>query len=253
MNIRSTYCPSSRLNQFIDLIWIGDGNKLETSSFHYAAMFTEVVFNYDGNFQMDGQNVEHFSSNGNQQIISGLKSRPFYTGTSGSYNNVGLIMKPHGYGLLLDHFGTKTFDNLSEIIHENLVDKELPDYSVVEESLLKLFEKKSIDTDILKFEKLSSIEFIKKGFHKNFANSISTSQKSFIGKFKRLYHLTPNKYLLLKQVNCATRLIQAYPSTSLTEIGLEAGFYDQAHFIRTFKAHHGYSPKQFEATKNYQR
>lgn len=250
MSVRSTYYPSSQLNQFVDLIWIGDGNDLTTSSYHHATLFTELIFNYDGHFQMNGQNVESFVSNNSLYIISGLKSKPFHTSTSGSYNNVGLIMKPQGYGILLDHFGSKIFEDLSEIIYETLVLPDSPNYSRIESFLLALFERASIDSDILKFEKHSSSELLGKGFHKNFADGISSSQKAFISKFKRLYHLTPNKYLLLKQVNYAAQLMKSHPNFSLTEIGLEAGFYDQSHFIRTFKAHHGYTPKQFKMIKN---
>lgn len=51
-----------------------------------------------------------------------------------------------------------------------------------------------------------------------------------------------------------TRVIRFYkalqqmqkPSHSLTGIGLDGGYYDQAHFIRDFKAFTGKSPKQFQ-------
>ena len=227
MNIRSTYSPGTPLNQFIDLIWIGDGTDLKMSSFHHAALFTELIFNYDGYFRVKGQNVENFGSTNGTQIISGLKSTPFHTSTSGTYNNVGILMKPHGYGMLIERFGTKEIEDLSEIIHENLMVTSAPNYAVVESYLTKLFGRGSIDPDIIKFEKQSSFELLGSGFH----------------------HLTPNKYLLLKQVNYASRLIQSNPNSSLTEIGLEAGFYDQSHFIRSFKTHYGYTPKQLKMGK----
>ena len=158
-------------------------------------------------------------------------------------------MKPHGYGMLIERFGTKEIEDLSEIIHENLMVTSAPNYAVVESYLTKLFGRGSIDPDIIKFEKQSSFELLGSGFHKNFNKGLVVSQKSFIRKFKRLYHLTPNKYLLLKQVNYASRLIQSNPNSSLTEIGLEAGFYDQSHFIRSFKTHYGYTPKQLKMGK----
>lgn len=249
INNITTYYPESLLNQFIDLIWVGDGNEFNLSSSHHAPLFTELIFNFDGNFRIDGQNVEYFTSTNDIQILSGLKSSPFQTTTFGRYLNVGIIMKPHSYGILLDKFGTNEFSVLSELIHENLLMPESPKFDEVESYLLTLFKNNSIDSDIVKFENRSSLELLRKGSHKGFNDLISISQKSFIQKFKKLYHLTPSRYLRLKQVNYATNLILSNPNDSLTEIGLEAGFYDQSHFIRTFKSHHGYTPKDFKSAK----
>jgi AraC-like DNA-binding protein len=36
------------------------------------------------------------------------------------------------------------------------------------------------------------------------------------------------------------------PKRSLTDIAIEAGFYDQAHFCRVFKNFSGLTPKQYQ-------
>ena len=43
----------------------------------------------------------------------------------------------------------------------------------------------------------------------------------------------------------AVSLIQTNPMKSLSYIGLEAGYYDQSHFIREFKDFSGVTPKEF--------
>ncbi|MCC6383784.1 MAG: helix-turn-helix transcriptional regulator [Bacteroidia bacterium] len=36
--------------------------------------------------------------------------------------------------------------------------------------------------------------------------------------------------------------------SSLTQIGLEAGYYDQSHFIREFKSYTNLTPKEYQAS-----
>lgn len=239
------YRPNFPLNQYIDLIWVGRAAHIELESNHHAAMFTELIFNYGDTFQVDGQNIENFTGKSNHQIISGLKTEPFQTKVSGVYGNVGLILKPFCYGMLIDKFGTRAMEQVSEILYEHLFTEEEPDYQLVEDNLLALFQKKVIDTDLLKFEDYISSHVLGKGSLHDFNLSISISQKSFIQKFKKNYLITPNEYVRLKQVNHAIHLLQSNQAEKLVRVGLDSGFYDQSHFIKVFKKFCGLSPKQF--------
>lgn len=211
---------------------------------HYAAMFTELIFNYGDTFKLEGQNIENFVGN-NHHIISGLKTEPFQTKVSGVYGNVGLILKPFCYGLLIDQFGSKAMEHISEILYENLFVMKEPDYQMLEQKILLLFQKKSIDDDLLKFENYLSSRILCKGSLSDFNFYISISQKSFIQKFKKSYLLTPGEYVKLKKVNYAIHLLQNSKYEKLVHVGADSGFYDQSHFIRVFRKFSGLSPKQF--------
>lgn len=74
-----------------------------------------------------------------------------------------------------------------------------------------------------------------------FNTSKVTLRKHFINKVG----LTPKKVCQIWRMNNILHLKHQYPESSLTHISLEAGFYDQAHFIKDFKNLLGLSPKKF--------
>lgn len=62
--------------------------------------------------------------------------------------------------------------------------------------------------------------------------------------FKEWFGFSPLKYLRLKKyINSISYL--HHTSQSLTSISYESGFYDQAHFIRTFREFTNISPKEY--------
>lgn len=69
----------------------------------------------------------------------------------------------------------------------------------------------------------------------------------FTRLFRNTVGLTPHQYVLRTRLERAKRLMKIAPATSnLTEIGLAVGFFDQAHFTKSFKSATGVSPKVFQ-------
>jgi len=64
-----------------------------------------------------------------------------------------------------------------------------------------------------------------------------------IRNFKNKYNATPVAYQLQLKVNYAKHLINK--NINLTEVALNAGFYDQAHFTNEFRKAYGITPKQY--------
>lgn len=71
------------------------------------------------------------------------------------------------------------------------------------------------------------------------------SKYHFIRKFDENVGMTPHKFHIQNRVRKAKRLIEK--TTSMTEVGLSAGFYDQSHFIRHFKKLFQISPSSYKA------
>jgi AraC-like DNA-binding protein len=74
------------------------------------------------------------------------------------------------------------------------------------------------------------------------------SERRFQQLFKEQIGMSPRKYYLLKRFHRAVTLLE--PDLSLTDLALDLGYYDQAHFINEFKSFAGISPGAFLKEKN---
>lgn len=248
MNTRHIYYPKPPLNLYIEKVWVAKDDQFGLTVDHHAGLFTELIFNYGDKFQVLGENTESFSSSDDRYIISGLKTSPFRTSVAGRHQNVGFILKPNCYRFLVENFASSRMKILSEILFENLILPELPRFDEVHKYLLRFFQIAPLNEEFKIFERYISSDLMRGNGLFRFNELISMTQKTFIDKFRKFYFLTPSQFVRLKQVNYATNLIRSNQVTSLSEIGMEAGFYDQSHFIRIFKKHHGCTPKQYRSS-----
>lgn len=75
------------------------------------------------------------------------------------------------------------------------------------------------------------------------AEELHLSKDAFEKKFRRIVGTTPKHYANI--VRFRDLIHKSYPHKRLTEIGLDAGYYDQSHFIRYFKSFTGMPPSNF--------
>jgi len=66
-------------------------------------------------------------------------------------------------------------------------------------------------------------------------------------QFRKLYGTSPYRYSLMRRLNSAKRCMGE--GLSLAELALDAGFSDQAHFTRMFKAAYGVTPARYNQLK----
>jgi AraC family transcriptional regulator len=93
-----------------------------------------------------------------------------------------------------------------------------------------------------------TLEFIHENLHEDLsieqlADQAYLSAFHFARLFKNTLKLTPHQYVLQNRIERAKRLITKSPYSNLTEIGLSVGFFDQAHFTKSFKKVVGTTPK----------
>lgn len=72
---------------------------------------------------------------------------------------------------------------------------------------------------------------------------LNISQSRFEKRFRRMVGSSPKKFASIVRLNYLTK---ASPEKNgLLQLGLDAGYFDQAHFIKDFKSFTGQTPEQF--------
>jgi len=94
-----------------------------------------------------------------------------------------------------------------------------------------------------------AVEIISARFHqplevKKLAAEAGLSVSQLNRRFRARYQMSPSEYLQRVRVHEACRLLVT-SHRSVADIAHDTGFYDQAHFSRTFRRWRGMSPSQF--------
>lgn len=76
-------------------------------------------------------------------------------------------------------------------------------------------------------------------------DQLNVNYKALERSFKEGVGLTPKEYLSIRRFNKSVQLLYSARYSSLTRLALDAGYYDQAHFNRSFKRLSGQTPSQF--------
>jgi AraC-like DNA-binding protein len=74
------------------------------------------------------------------------------------------------------------------------------------------------------------------------------SQKHLIGQFREHIGLAPKMFARVMRFGSAIDRLRHRDHTSLTELALDCGYYDQAHFDRDFRAFAGVTPTELIST-----
>jgi AraC-like DNA-binding protein len=79
------------------------------------------------------------------------------------------------------------------------------------------------------------------------AKQLHISQSPLEKRFRQAVGASPKKFASVVRLKNAIK--EYSPQNSLTDLGYEAGFYDQAHFIKEFKSFTGETPEIFFSPK----
>jgi AraC-like DNA-binding protein len=75
------------------------------------------------------------------------------------------------------------------------------------------------------------------------AEKLNISQSQFEKRFRKMVGASPKKFASIVRLKHILNV--SSKGNSLTELGLDAGYFDQAHFIKDFKSFTGETPEQF--------
>ncbi|MBL7935163.1 MAG: AraC family transcriptional regulator, partial [Bacteroidia bacterium] len=75
------------------------------------------------------------------------------------------------------------------------------------------------------------------------AQKLNISQSRFEKRFRAVVGTSPKKFAAISRLKYITDV--SVSKNTLTQLGLDAGYFDQAHFIKDFKSYTGETPEQF--------
>jgi PAS domain S-box-containing protein len=76
------------------------------------------------------------------------------------------------------------------------------------------------------------------------ARKAHLSISQFERRFKRLFQMTPQEYILRVRINAARQLLTS-GQASMSEIAQDTGFYDQSYFTKQFRRQMGLTPRAY--------
>jgi AraC-like DNA-binding protein len=78
---------------------------------------------------------------------------------------------------------------------------------------------------------------------------IGLSAKRFIERFNREVGMTPKRYCRIRRFQRAVKRAHRGDRVDWTEVALDCGYFDQAHFIHDFRSFAGLTPTEYQAAR----
>ena len=186
----------------------------------------------------------------------GMKSRSQQLKLGASLKKVGIRFKPGGALMFADFDMNELTDcvvDASEIFSNEILELE---NKIGESSDVPFIIKNVEDFLIARYkanQKVIELREILKIIYDNPAETkienikerTGTYYKQLERSFSRVLGIHPKLFMRIVKFNYATKLIYEHLDKPLTEIAYESGYYDQSHFIKTFKELSGMKPKDY--------
>lgn len=256
--ISLTIKPSKALETFVDYYWVFECSDISGigEQFVYPQGSSELMFHYESPFSalsMDGHKINQTECFLCNQRISSMRVSP-----AGKIGLISVYFKPYGasaffdfpaselneinlelgcvvgdkYKLLIDEIASAAnYQNRIEIIEK---------YLLKSMTLRNEFEfvalGKAVDLIDMRFGMLS-VDAV--------ASASCMSGRQLDRLFAKRIGLSPKQFMRVRKMNFAVSLMKTKKQMSLTELALEAGYYDQSHFTNDFKDITGILPKKF--------
>jgi AraC-like DNA-binding protein len=246
--------PSSGLKRYIEYFWIVESE----DSFPVVQKiipdgFTEVIFHYGDPYEINIRKAWEVQP---KSVVAGQIKKFFFLKNTGRSKVVGIKFKPAALaqifgldmGLITDNVialqecqndnltalglkvrGLSNYDSAIQVI-SNYLDELIPEHKVgelaIERAVGMIFQTKGI---------ISVNELCKKLF---------LTERQLERTFKFYIGLSPKFYSRVIRFHQIFKLMKEQDKSWIS-LALEAGYYDQSHFIRNFKSFTGDDPTQY--------
>jgi AraC-like DNA-binding protein len=247
----------SKLTEYISGIWeIRGKKKVQETILPQGVM--EIVFNL-----ADGMTATQTQSNQVIQparcFVQGLNTQTLAVSYAGQHHLFGIRLKPHMVKRLLGVTPAEIKDRIADL---NLIDSkmnylwnQLGEAADFEERVRVIEQTFPIldQEDCSRTKKLADLFYSES--IENFQSMDSLAQQVYYStrhlnrKSHNLFGVSAEELIRYKKFVHSTNLIHR-EDLSMTEIALQSGFYDQAHFCKTFKSFAHLTPLQYKSQKS---
>lgn len=251
--------PPERLKPFIQCCWfIRTEQKLEKTIINKIISDggSGITYNFGAPFFIESGGRECFVRD--RVFFTGVTDKTAYLRLKGDVDAVGIRFYPGVHSMLFGE-GRECCENIFRLEQRDLC------------GTASLYEEmKTADTETRaqmvwgKMDELfdghagaswamEAVEQIRKEYGSARIDSLSgelyLSRRQFERKFKQNVGLTPKQFSRIVRIQKARSLMRSQDVESLTTVGYECDYYDQAHFIREFKDVVKLTPKQYLRSK----
>lgn len=247
--------PSPALQPYVKYFWLldVDENDIPFSQLLIPFGWFELIFNLKNapEMRIDG---DYTATAQSQSLYAGQFTNPFLLNYTKPFYSVGISLQPWTGNLLFNVPANYFTDCLTDFndLDNNLALREQLFYAKNETEIISLFENYLLEK--LKHYQVDSVSAdIAKAILKNpsvneykeIISTIGFSRRRIEQRFLESTGLPMGGFVRKIRFQNAVNILRDKPSTSLTQIGLEAGYYDQSHFVREFKKFSSVTPKEF--------
>lgn len=186
-----------------------------------------------------------------QLMLYGQKTQWSATIAKPPYKNIGIVLKPYGLKALFGidaHELTDSALPLSELVNcEKLLNQLMGNglghkINAIVSFLCQL--KPRVSTGLVRLRE--SISLYDRGLQLyDIQRELKVSERTLERTFQQELGVSPSMYKRIHRFNFALNLLHQDDFDSLTNLGYKAGYADQSHFIRDFKAFSGVTPRQY--------
>jgi AraC-like DNA-binding protein len=247
------YIPQNELREAINYIWYHEAPAVKLKAYNIPFLHQELIINFGAHLSITNQQQQRFGyprAGG----ITGVHSQPTVTRAQGHYAALGIMLKPFGLYRLSGFSAAKLNGQpltmqtvwgdaaLSLLTELEATPAAVEKIRTLEKFLLRMARPHHIPEEIYALQQQPSLH---KGHIKSNISDTLISSKKYIQTSGTVLGMAPKKYTQLVLVNAAIAQIAAAPEIPLTAVAYDNGFYDQAHFIRVFKAFAGMTPSAY--------
>jgi len=258
-----THIPTPPLSSFVELFWLYQGYQQPHDKERLLPTgTTEIVIDLreDNNKVYDREDhsrYETFSGG----IVCGPHSEHFVIDTAGQASVIGIHFKPGGAFPFIKepldelHNTHVSLDVLwgsnAGQLRERLLGAETPEekFAILEHCLMAqavrpLFRNPAVAFALNELHSVPTVRTISE-----LTEEIGFSARRFIQLFSAEVGLTPKLFCRVRRFQEVLHIIRKQTDVDWADVAISCGYFDQAHFIRDFKAFSGINPTAYVASK----